>query len=219
MEVRMHNRKLLIKVSNHGHGISQEVQEHLFNPFVTGGCRHRKGTGLGLYIVKMKIMSMGGHICVSSEPDGLTSFTVTLPLLEGEMREEISSEKQYSNNPHVLLAGPLRFPQGLQKLPETMGCRVSRVANGNELLNMVSQDVPDVIILDSELHAIEAEEVLHRLKKNAVLRAIPVLVTKGHNREDTTDETLLTAGADGIIGDGFNYRELYQVLTPFLHAE
>lgn len=206
-----------ISVSNQGQGIPPELQEQLFSPFVTGRNKHRKGTGLGLYIVKMKVLSMGGQISVQSEPEKLTCFTVTLPLLEGEMAEEevgphpLIPLKPNKQTPimHVLLAGPLKEPPGLQKLPETMGCRVSRAANGNEVLAMVSEDLPDMIIMDGCITSIRAEEVLQRLKKNAVLRAIPVLVTVGHNQA-------MPAGADGIIGNEFNYKEMYQVLNSFL---
>lgn len=207
-----------ISVSNQGQGIPAELQEHLFSPFVTGGSKHRKGTGLGLYIVKMKVLSMGGQITVQSEPEKLTCFTVTLPLLEGEQAEDEAlqpliplKQSEKTPNMHVLLAGPLQEPHGLQNLPETMGCRVSRAADGNEVLAMVSEDVPDMIIMDSRLTSIRAEEVLQRLKKNAVLRAIPVLVTIGLNQA-------APAGADGIIENKFNYKEMYQVLNSFLQS-
>ncbi|NML23778.1 hybrid sensor histidine kinase/response regulator [Pseudoflavitalea sp. G-6-1-2] len=223
MEVVRVNDTMQIRVSNHGQGISQEVQEHLFNPFVTGGNKHRKGTGLGLYIVKTKVASMGGQIRVCSEPGAITTFTVTLPLLEGAHPEDMQAlpaAKQNSelHHTHVLLAGPLQQPHGLLNLPETMGCRVSRASDGNEVLAMVSNDVPDVIIIDHHLAAIRAEEVLQRLKKNAVLKAIPVLVTSEEDNNEPS-ASLLAAGADGIIGDRFNYRQLYQALTPFLHTE
>ncbi|MBO9633762.1 MAG: hybrid sensor histidine kinase/response regulator [Chitinophagaceae bacterium] len=218
MDVLEKDDRLQIRVSNHGQGIPPELQEHLFNPFATGGCKHRRGTGLGLYIVKTKLLSMGGLISVSSEPDGLTCFTVTLPLQEGWMNEEAQINELAYQPPayhtHVLLAGPLQHPQGLQKLPETMGCRVSRAADGNEVLAMVSHDMPDVIILDSHLSAIDATEVLHRLKKNAILKAIPVLITARQDRSDTQ----LEAAADGVIGDQFNYRQMYQVLSPFVQS-
>lgn len=219
MDVLEKGDRLQITVSNHGQGIPPELQEHLFNPFVSGGCKHRSGTGLGLYIVKTKLLSMGGHISVSSEPDGLTNFTVTLPLQEGWGHEEAyTNELPYQppapHHTHVLLAGPLQYPQGLQKLPETMGCRVSRAADGNEVLAMVSNDVPDVIIMDSHLSDIDATEVLHRLKKNAILKAIPVLITATQDQSDHQLET----EADGVIGDQFNYRQMYQVLSPFVQS-
>lgn len=222
MNVLEKDGQLLISIINQGHGIAPEVQEHLFNPFATGGCKHRRGTGLGLYIVKTKLISMGGHISVRSEPEGLTCFTVTLPLQEGWLENEGQTQEQQYHLPapyhtHVLLAGPLQHPHGLQNLPETMGCRVSRAADGNEVLAMVSRDIPDVIIMDSHLAAVDATEVLHRLKKNAVLRAIPVLVI---STEDQADEqhSKLEAEADGIIGDKFNYKQMYQVLSPFVQA-
>lgn len=221
MDVLEKDNRLQILISNQGHGIAPELLENLFNPFVTGKSKHKAGTGLGLYIVKTKVSSMGGHISVDSEPGGTTCFTVTLPLQEGfDQHEYETTEDKYQpppNNIHVLLAGPLQYPHGLLKLPETMGCRVSRAADGDEMLEIVSNDLPDVIIMDSQLPSSNAADLLQRLKRNELLKAIPVLVTSMQDKS-SPQNSLLEANADGIIGNQFNYRQMYQVLSPFVQA-
>jgi signal transduction histidine kinase len=68
--------ELLVKVSDTGRGIPKEIQQSLFQSFVTAG--KRGGTGLGLAIVKKIVDEHGGTIDVASSADGAT-FTLRLP--------------------------------------------------------------------------------------------------------------------------------------------
>jgi two-component system NtrC family sensor kinase len=67
---------ILIKVSDNGPGIPQEIIKTLFDPFVTK--QKNNGTGLGLAIVKQYINSHGGTIAVENA-DGAV-FSIRLPL-------------------------------------------------------------------------------------------------------------------------------------------
>ena len=66
---------LVITVSDNGEGIPEDIQSHLFDPFVT---TKSGGTGLGLALVAKIIGDHGGMIEFTSEP-GCTTFRVYLP--------------------------------------------------------------------------------------------------------------------------------------------
>ncbi|MDH3240467.1 MAG: ATP-binding protein [Alphaproteobacteria bacterium] len=66
---------LVITISDNGEGIPEDIQAHLFDPFVT---TKSGGTGLGLALVAKIIGDHGGMIEFSSEP-GCTTFRVYLP--------------------------------------------------------------------------------------------------------------------------------------------
>ena len=68
--------RLLIQVNDSGPGISPDLQDQIFEPFVTG---KTDGTGLGLYLVGQRIQEMRGEILCSSSQDG-TSFEIRLPV-------------------------------------------------------------------------------------------------------------------------------------------
>lgn len=72
-----------IRVSDNGHGLALEDQEHIFEPFFT---MKEKGTGLGLAIAKKIVDGHGGHIAVESAPGQGTTFIVTLPRQRPETR-------------------------------------------------------------------------------------------------------------------------------------
>ena len=79
--LRREGRNALLQVENRGEAIPAEKLPHLFDRFYrvdesrTGG----EGFGLGLAIAQSIVQAHGGSIGCTSE-DGVTRFTVTLPL-------------------------------------------------------------------------------------------------------------------------------------------
>ena len=69
-----------IAISDNGHGIPDELKDHIFEPFVTTSPR---GTGLGLAITKSIITAHRGSINLSSFPGG-TVFQIHLLAAEGD---------------------------------------------------------------------------------------------------------------------------------------
>ena len=72
---------LILRVRDTGCGISEDVQQKIFEPFyTTKGSRH--GTGLGLSVVRNILGSIGGTIHVESTLGEGTCFTMEIPLCE-----------------------------------------------------------------------------------------------------------------------------------------
>ncbi len=65
-----------VVVSDTGPGLPREVEEHLFQPFVT---TKPKGMGIGLSICHDIIKGHGGKLWAVPNPDGGTVFSFTLP--------------------------------------------------------------------------------------------------------------------------------------------
>jgi signal transduction histidine kinase len=81
-QVRVPERsKLLISVADTGVGIPSEIQERLFQKFVTGQ-QEKRGNGLGLAFCKMVVEAHGERIWVESTSESGTTFIFTLPLLQ-----------------------------------------------------------------------------------------------------------------------------------------
>ncbi|HVT09431.1 MAG TPA: HAMP domain-containing sensor histidine kinase [Polyangia bacterium] len=69
-----------LEVADRGPGIPPEVAETIFEPFKRGPTANHRGLGLGLYIVRNIVVSMGGSIHVDTQPGCGATFVVELPL-------------------------------------------------------------------------------------------------------------------------------------------
>ena len=70
---------VVLAVTDDGIGISDEVRQHLFDPFFSGRQAGR-GLGIGLAKVWRIVQNHHGHIDVKNEAGGGTTFTVVLPV-------------------------------------------------------------------------------------------------------------------------------------------
>ena len=79
--------RAVLKVTDDGCGMTEEVRQHLFEPFFTRR-RDGQGTGLGLSITYQIIEEHGGRITAKRDGPGKGSlFTVSLPLVENEQKQ------------------------------------------------------------------------------------------------------------------------------------
>ena len=72
---------LSVTISDNGPGIADDMQDHLFDPFVT---TKPKGSGLGLALVSKIVGDNGGVIDFKSHP-GRTEFRILLPMSKEPM--------------------------------------------------------------------------------------------------------------------------------------
>ena len=81
-----------LRVRDSGHGMTEEVKGHLFEPFYTTK-EPGKGTGLGLSTVFGIVKQSKGEVSVESEEGKGTTFTVCLPFLkEAAARPAVTSQ-------------------------------------------------------------------------------------------------------------------------------
>jgi signal transduction histidine kinase len=71
-----------VTVSDKGPGIPKEEQAAVFQPFTRGGAAReaqRRGSGLGLSLVREIVKQHGGSVSLASEPGQGATFTVRIP--------------------------------------------------------------------------------------------------------------------------------------------
>ena len=80
--VRLRDRNVaLFSVTDTGHGISREISERLFQPFMS---TKSNGMGVGLSICRTIVEAHGGRIWADANNSGGTTFNFTVPLAERE---------------------------------------------------------------------------------------------------------------------------------------
>jgi two-component system, NtrC family, sensor kinase len=97
------NERVLVSISDTGHGIPEELVARIFDPFVTTKPAGT-GTGLGLYICHNIVKSLHGELWVKSVPNKETTFFVSLPT-------KPSPASSLSNNTCLRQRALLHFPK------------------------------------------------------------------------------------------------------------
>ncbi len=78
VQVGEHTGGVEISLRDYGHGMSQEISERIFEPFITTK-QPGEGTGLGMALTYGIIRDHDGDIEVDSAPDAGTEVRITLP--------------------------------------------------------------------------------------------------------------------------------------------
>lgn len=213
-----------LSVSNFGPGIPPEKIDSIFELFYTGKTGHIQGSGLGLYIVKTKVQAMGGRITVDSRQNGLTTFTVTLPLREGKLRDlpdPAGSDPETADlqKAHVLVAEDNKLTVFLlSQFLRDMGCSYTVVGDGLQLLEVIKKcpdKSPDIILLDCHMPHMNGEETIRQLKQDPFLAHIPIIVTTGDIFTDNI-EKMLEAGASTYLKKPIDHLALRKAISLYL---
>jgi signal transduction histidine kinase len=86
-----------LAIEDKGMGIAAADLPRIFEPFYRGGdatAAQIHGTGLGLYMVRETLVSMGGNISAKSTPDKGSIFTIHLPALPDSDDRSIASSNE-----------------------------------------------------------------------------------------------------------------------------
>ncbi len=87
VETKAKDDKIIIRISDTGPGIPEDILPYIFDPFFTTK-KTGKGTGLGLSICHSIIRRHSGEIRVETNPSGGATFEIILPLPTREALRE-----------------------------------------------------------------------------------------------------------------------------------
>jgi signal transduction histidine kinase/DNA-binding response OmpR family regulator len=173
-----------ISVQDTGIGIAAEDTARVFEEFrqVGDAAQRMSGTGLGLALTRRLVEAHDGRIELESEPGQGATFTVILP-----DREESAAPYPAELGPSAVpLDVDARYVLVIEDEPSSVrllhtyltdaGHAVRIAADGETGLTMARADRPVAIVLDILLPGIDGWEVLRRLKSDATLRDVPVII-------------------------------------------
>lgn len=223
-----------LTVRDTGVGIVAEELPHLFERFhrVAGAtARTREGTGIGLALVQELTALHGGTVSVTSAPGAGSTFTVALPYgapdVDGAPAEarpsdaargEAASWESDTARPGAPAAGHPGAASVLVVddnadmrgyLARLLGVHwtVRTTANGEEALQAVAQQQPDVVLTDVMMPRVDGFELLHALRSAPATRHIPVIMLTARAGQEASIEGL-EAGADDYLAKPFRADEL-----------
>lgn len=225
-----------ITVTDTGIGIPADKLDQVFDRFYqveNTSVSDSGGAGIGLAIVREVVHLHGGTIKVSSRPGEGSSFSVELPLRnerDGSMEEDSDTELADEMAIADLMAGqevitqngknghtdyPLVLivedhPDMRQFISEQLheaGYRTAEASDGEQGLEAAVHNMPELIITDIMMPRMNGLEFSRRLRSDARVSHIPVIVLTARAGEEEKIEGLLT-GVDDYLTKPFSTREL-----------
>jgi signal transduction histidine kinase/DNA-binding response OmpR family regulator/ligand-binding sensor domain-containing protein len=222
-----HIRKIELKISDNGIGVSEADKNKIFERFYKGkktGEINHEGTGIGLSIVKELIVMHHGQIHVDSIPDQGSTFCVTIPIDKKAYHEneiaicERPTETMHSNTYDE--AGHLKnntqrilVVEDNDELRDYLAANflkkytVTTAADGFEGLKIVRKKDIDIIITDVQMPKMNGYDFCKELRADFDTSHIPIVMLTANNTIEQQLEGLST-GADIYLTKPFDIRIL-----------
>lgn len=223
-----HNRvSLLFQVIDTGIGIAEKDLEKLFQSFEQVGTRQSEGTGLGLAISQRIIQIMGGKIKVKSQlaKGSEFFFTVELPLAEDWVEQQQTIKE---NNSIIGYKGKLRKilivddrwenRAVVLNLLETLNFTILEAENGEEGLEKLRKEQPDLVITDIAMPVMNGLEFLKQIRNTEELKYTKVIVSSASVAQQDRQMAFL-CGGDDFLAKPVHAKLLFQLLSNHLELE
>ena len=213
-----------------GIGMSEEFQEHLFEPFQQENASARTkygGTGLGMSITKTLTEKMGGTISFESKRDVGTTFTVQIPF-------EVDSSKHVDivqgDEENVSIAGETIILaedndinlEIVQFMLSEAGANVIVARNGEEAVTAFTESKPgeiSVILMDLMMPVMDGYEATRRIRsmKRADAGKVPIIAMTANAFVEDRIATK-KAGMNAHISKPLNARNMIRVISEEVKA-
>ena len=210
-------------VEDQGRGIPIEEQERVFKPFFQGtNARLAEGTGLGLSIVKGLTDLMRGEIILESEYGGGTTISVLLPYRPTVKAKKVISpshkeEMEQYPGKLVLAAEDDHFSSVyLKKLMELAGVQYMIASNGQEIVELVEKNKPDLILMDMNMPIMDGYEATRIIRK--LNSEIPVIAQTAYAMSEDIDKCI-AAGCTEIISKPITVNVLNDIFKEYLSKD
>ncbi|MDR1731334.1 MAG: response regulator [Synergistaceae bacterium] len=213
-------------VTDTGVGIKKEDLPKVFEAFEQVNRNSLPGvvgTGLGLSITKKLVNLMGGEITVKSIFGQGSTFTVTLPLVEGK------AEYVQSGNFPLIMAGPdvavlvvddsgvnLNVAQAFLKIH---GITIDRAESGAKAIKMVQARKYDLVFMDHIMPKMDGVEATMRIRAlGKEYEKLPIVALTANVFQEARD-AFAQAKVDDFLAKPIEGQKLNAILAKWLPPE
>ena len=215
-------------VEDTGIGMSHEQVNTIFLPFeqVSKSSLKTEGTGLGLAISQQIVALMGSQLHVQSQLGEGSVFWVDLqlPLAKAEHnRIKPMSFPQVigiqGTAPRIMLVEDSQDDSSLLvNFLHAIGFTVDTAADGLEGVERVRQCLPDLIICDLVMPALDGLGFLNTIQHDRKLASIPVIIVSASVFAEDKQKSL-EAGAKAFLPKPIEFQALLDILQSHLNLK
>ncbi len=215
---------LILEVEDTGIGIAPEDQARMFDVFVqVSEARVRKGSGLGLSIIRQFVHMMGGAIRVQSTPGEGSLFTVELPV---ELVEESEVAVAGRDDPDKVVGLAPGQPEYrilivedkrtnwllLKRLLQDAGFLVRVAEDGDQAVDTFRTWQPALIWMDLRLHTMGGLEAAKRIREMDGGHEVRIVALTASAFVQEREE-VLAAGFDDFIRKPYRREEIFDCMA------
>jgi PAS domain S-box-containing protein len=224
--VEHHDGSLKFAVKDSGIGITDDMQEKIFENFSqvdSSSTRQHGGTGLGLAISKGLVELMGGTINVQSKLGKGSVFTLKLPIKILQSKKPTSSKETLGalntiNDTHILLVEDDPMVQKIVQLALSQRSWHTVIAEtGREAVNKWIEGHFDLILMDlqmPDMDGIKATLEIRRLEEYRD-KKVSIIGLTAHATPAIGKECI-DAGMNRVLVKPFNINRLYEEIECYL---
>ena len=220
----------VVTVADNGIGMSQEFQQHIFEPFErerTSTVSKVEGSGIGMGIVKKLVGLMGGTVEVESKIGVGSTFTVTIPCRiasEDEAQAKRAADpadRESLRGTRILLTedNDLNAEIATELLQEE-GCTVDRAKDGVECVDMLEKAANgtyQLILMDVQMPVMNGYDATKKIRRmDDPQKANIPIVAMTANAFSEDKQVALDAGMNDHIAKPINMSVLVPTLRKYL---
>lgn len=211
IDVGKQANQIIITVKDSGAGIPTNKLDTIFEAFEqvdASRTTERRGTGLGLPIVKRLVELMSGEISVSSTLGEGTTFMVTveLPITQEKVKQYIGEQITDVKPARILMAEDVKTNQMVfVVMLRDEPYEIDMADDGEIAVQMALSGKYDLVFMDIMMPNMGGIEALQALKVAGFNKPV-IACTANVMKEDV--EQYLAAGFDGVIGKPYLRDEL-----------
>lgn len=200
---------LRLVVWDNGPGIPEGEQELIFDRFYRSAEQKTSGTpgmGIGLSLTRDLVALLNGTISVNSEPGKGAVFTVACPLEKSATRLP-GAPANHAGQIILLVEDDADILNFNKAQLEEEGYTVYTATNGLEALSFLGSNLPDIVVTDLMMPAMDGLALLHEIRQNPGTSHLPVIILSAKASQPSRMEGI-AGGAQAYLAKPFSPLEL-----------